>query len=1267
MSIVLDYVATTNSLTISDNGTVTNVAGTGIDNNFSVAQTFGAGILQTGAAGTGNQSPLLNVGDAFSDFIASGVQWAIPSSASLTTSMTSGSAYLNSVRTLVPAISGNAFPASNDTYVSFDNAGTPAYQSVANGATAPTSPSGYVQTAKVVTSPIVSPVPSLTPLVSSGTLALGDYEFALVSHDATGYGLVSSAVSIDLSLTAPQPIFNYATYFSTSGTLPAGTYTYGLVAHTATGYSVLGATTNFVTTATGAITFTWVLPAGVTSVDIYGRVNGSIGLLASGITGTTWTDNGSATVGAAAPTTATATGEIILNWTNALNTTSVDIYATPVGSSTLGLIASGVTATTYTHTGATSPGALPPAGSTSNAIQSTERLLPIGLQGKFDHILPNARLSNQNYIFNSSFLSGILGWTIPAALEQNVSVKHDGAFSYLSVTGDIPSVAYLASAHLSPESVISGNPITLSGWVKSSVAHAGFYVACFNSSGAPIRNVMIKEIPNPSSDFQFMEISGTVASGTASVNIGLLVPPGAGSEYEVGFSQLKLEAGSVATEWSDDPTLSSVTSMTPEYFGAQGNGLKDDTYSLNQALRYSNPGYVALSPNKDYLVSSTVVMTIDSKVVGGGAANSTIVGDTGFGDILSLNDNCSLRDISITCSTPVSGSAITCGSADNIIENISITNPYIGITTDGTNTLRGIQISDYINAGIVIGPAGGFITQVNMFNSNMDANGSGTGVVLNGRLEGEVFADSEIIGGEYGLTVTPVSPTVPPTTINNGPAFNRFNNVFFDSSTNGAIIDWSTDTIWDACWFSNRPGNGATVGPNYAQGMVFIGSTFENCGSHGLAIEANAVNTTVLGCIVKGNNTEDNGSYGIYIAPGTKGFIIKDNIITSQFGGAWGTQAAAIYIGAGCDDYIIEGNYVLGNAATIIDESRFTATNRIVRGNTGYQEPKNINWLANSSFDYGMQGWTLLLQGGIWSIGTDQPFNYLNYTVSSGTATFYPASAIPITNAQAVTAGNIVCLSFWAQNLTGGTFELYLGLYDGSTFVENKAITSVTSSTWGFYKNYLTIPSGITSIKVGMAITQVSTGTNVSVGQIKVEAGASPTEWSDESSSELLTNGTFDPSFGVTTVAAATSSVNAPNLGQTNSLYQSSKLAVASTTTSGSITASAAQLAEGFLADGATQTAAFTVTTDTATNILAAMPDVAIGSSFQWRFINNDQSSTGYAGTLAGGTGVTVGSVLPNPAVPKGAYMDYLFTFTAVGSSPTLTVEAVGGNSSALL
>jgi len=127
------------------------------------------------------------------------------------------------------------------------------------------------------------------------------------------------------------------------------------------------------------------------------------------------------------------------------------------------------------------------------------------------------------------------------------------------------------------------------------------------------------------------------------------------------------------------------------------------------------------------------------------------------------------------------------------------------------------------------------------------------------------------------------------------------------------------------------------------------------------------------------------------------------------------------------------------------------------------------------------------------------------------------------------------------------------------------------------------------------------------------------------------------------------------------------ELSVSSTTTAGAITVTAAQLWGRYLADGATQTTAFTVTTDTAVNILAAVPNAVVGTSFKWRFINNDQSATGYAGTLAGGSGVTVGTILPNPAVPKGGYEDYVFTFTAIGATPTLTVEAVGGNSAALL
>jgi len=128
-----------------------------------------------------------------------------------------------------------------------------------------------------------------------------------------------------------------------------------------------------------------------------------------------------------------------------------------------------------------------------------------------------------------------------------------------------------------------------------------------------------------------------------------------------------------------------------------------------------------------------------------------------------------------------------------------------------------------------------------------------------------------------------------------------------------------------------------------------------------------------------------------------------------------------------------------------------------------------------------------------------------------------------------------------------------------------------------------------------------------------------------------------------------------------------STFGLASTTTAGAIIVTAAQLWGRYFSNGATQTGAFTLTTDTAANILAAVPNAVVGTSFKWRFINNDQSAAGYAGTLAGGTGVTVGTILPNPAVPKGGLMDYVFTFTAIGATPALTVEAVGGNSAALL
>jgi hypothetical protein len=119
-------------------------------------------------------------------------------------------------------------------------------------------------------------------------------------------------------------------------------------------------------------------------------------------------------------------------------------------------------------------------------------------------------------------------------------------------------------------------------------------------------------------------------------------------------------------------------------------------------------------------------------------------------------------------------------------------------------------------------------------------------------------------------------------------------------------------------------------------------------------------------------------------------------------------------------------------------------------------------------------------------------------------------------------------------------------------------------------------------------------------------------------------------------------------------------ISVSSTTISGNITVTAAQLASGYLVDGATQTADFTFTTDTAANILAAMPNASVGTSFKFRLINNDQSTGGRYASLAAGNGVTLSTIAPNRTIPKGGFADYLFTFTSVGSSPAVTVTCIG-------
>lgn len=81
---------------------------------------------------------------------------------------------------------------------------------------------------------------------------------------------------------------------------------------------------------------------------------------------------------------------------------------------------------------------------------------------------------------------------------------------------------------------------------------------------------------------------------------------------------------------------------------------------------------------------------------------------------------------------------------------------------------------------------------------------------------------------------------------------------------------------------------------------------------------------------------------------------------------------------------------------------------------------------------------------------------------------------------------------------------------------------------------------------------------------------------------------------------------------------------------------------------GAQSGAAFTDTTDTAANIIAAQPNVHVGSSWEWTYTNN----TNAVATLQGGAGVTIsgGTIV----LPNGGYARYLVTYTVAA---TITMQ----------
>lgn len=248
----------------------------------------------------------------------------------------------------------------------------------------------------------------------------------------------------------------------------------------------------------------------------------------------------------------------------------------------------------------------------------------------------------------------------------------------------------------------------------------------------------------------------------------------------------------------------------------------------------------------------------------------------------------------------------------------------------GSNSqeMRGIHVEDYTSVGMYCadGAANVLLTHAKFLCANTTLGALGA-IRFENQVEGCTITDVQTYQGAYPFTSEAATYAM-----GSRPAYNKFVNVFFDSGAAGAVINEMVDTDFVGCWFSNRPGSGATL--TTCDGMRFIGGGAVNCAQYGMVIEATALHTRFIGFDARGNSASAANTYdGLIFAAGTTDF----SVLGGRFGGTlgFGTQRYGISVAVGASDrYIIAGCNVTGNGTGGISDGG-TGTEKTIHPNSG--------------------------------------------------------------------------------------------------------------------------------------------------------------------------------------------------------------------------------------------------------------------------------------------------------------------------------------------
>jgi hypothetical protein len=401
-----------------------------------------------------------------------------------------------------------------------------------------------------------------------------------------------------------------------------------------------------------------------------------------------------------------------------------------------------------------------------------------------------------------------------------------------------------------------------------------------------------------------------------------------GSDW-IGFKQAG--AGTVARSAQDKMR----DAISVKDFGAVGDGVADDTAAIQATIDVVAPtgGQIVLPPGV-YKISSPLNISSQNVFVQGSGRRATkivqsVVSQKAF-NVTAPYFAISSLSIEYASQGTSGGAAISLsGAFYSAVDDIYIYRAYIGvdfINGSNSNQLTRIVCEDCTYVGIsILNSVNVIASTFQILNSNTTLCSLGC-IRMYGPCEGNNFFNGHTYQGAFSLTTDG-----PSYTMGNRPSYNKFHGIYLDASAGGALIDKTVELDFIDCWFSTRPGSGASL--VQVDGIRFTGGGALNCDQNGVVVEALAKRVVFKNFMSRSNSVASPNTYdGIVFAPNTTDFVVQGCTLTNDTI-TFGTQKYGVHVLAGTSDrYVIADNLVAGNGTAGVADGG-TGLNKRVANN----------------------------------------------------------------------------------------------------------------------------------------------------------------------------------------------------------------------------------------------------------------------------------------------------------------------------------------------